>query len=181
MKNLLMSIWVFGVIKTIFGIAWTVTFWGVFCVFVLAACGTGTVSSPQGHGVFEPYFQKFEVQSVSHGRSTYGDSGIVIEMTDKLSSEEEGECNTGLGDWGIKIKESKWNTSSDTDKTILIAHELGHCLLDRTHKNETFNFEKGFTNIPKAPVSIMNADLMIATQFDADPDRYWDELFGGAQ
>ncbi len=39
----------------------------------------------------------------------------------------------------ITIDEESWNFMSEEQRVWLIFHEMGHCVLDRQHKNETTN------------------------------------------
>lgn len=148
-------------------------------IFFLQACGRGTIDSPSNHGVFEPYFQAFEEESIAHGRDTTGDTGISIQFVDSLSMEtnELGQCDKSMGR-SVSILRSGWGKASEVERTLLIAHELGHCLLNRQHRNDTYNIFIPLTFMdPVAPVSIMHPSLPTEEDFHYAEAKYWDELF----
>ena len=68
----------------------------------------------------------------------------------------------------ILIRESSWNTFSLRQREILIFHELGHCHLNRDHKDEEYkNFD----------LSLMNSLLIDQFDYQNYLDEYLEELF----
>ena len=68
----------------------------------------------------------------------------------------------------IKILESYWTRASDSQKKLLIYHELAHCYLNRPHKSELVN---------GIPVSIMYPSNIHREHFKAFESMYVEELF----
>jgi hypothetical protein len=143
----------------------------ILLALLLVGCGKGVTGPPQNHGVFEPYFQRFEQYSIEHNRSTYGDSAITIEFGDP------GENNAGKciyeGFRKIEIDRNVWSLDSDFQKEQLILHELGHCLLNRAHvpTSDTVN---------NVALSIMYPTTLNVHYNPATRKGYLNELFGGA-
>ena len=68
------------------------------------------------------------------------------------------------GDKEIQIDPNFWEFSNDAEKEELVFHELGHCILLRTHKT-TLN-SNGY------PVSIMSPDLIDGSYYAYWKTRY---------
>jgi hypothetical protein len=68
----------------------------------------------------------------------------------------------------VGISRSYWNKIDDVDRTILINHELGHCLLGRVHEEPE----------AKDPISsIMEPELIDEDEYLDNQDYYDEELF----
>lgn len=82
-----------------------------------------------------------------------------------------GECD--YNNLSIVVEHNHWNMSSDIHREILILHEMGHCVLERGHKNSYRN------DIDR----LIPSSLMGATNFVTDQNYikykwlYIDELF----
>jgi hypothetical protein len=68
----------------------------------------------------------------------------------------------------IKILESYWNGASESQKRLLIYHELAHCYLNRPHKIKLVN---------GVHVSIMYSSSLHGPNFRAFELMYIEELF----
>ena len=146
----------------------------VFVILFLSGCGKGTIESARDHGVFEPYFQKFETESLKAGRNTTGDNGIPISFGNPGDADgNTGYCFQGLNDFYIVVDQTQWQALDEPTRTMLIAHELGHCLLHRVHDASTIP-DSQFGKILK---TIMNAGLVPADVFQNRESYYWTELF----
>jgi len=69
----------------------------------------------------------------------------------------------------VQLSSSAWNNSSDTFKEMLLFHELGHCLLNRDHKNTRHSDGR--------PESLMASSLFSQSVYLAHRDEYLKELF----
>jgi uncharacterized lipoprotein YajG len=66
----------------------------------------------------------------------------------------------------IKIVKRTWKALSKKCRQVILLHELGHCELDRGHKNEVYN---------DVPLSIMNSKLK-CSKFKDFKHEYLHEL-----
>ena len=87
---------------------------------------------------------------------------------------EAGTCHRRpWGNW-IEINEKFWNSFNKTAKKYLLAHEIGHCMLDRDHDDEMIEFH-GIA----APKSIMHSTSSLAAEAALGlgaNEYYFDEL-----
>ena len=72
------------------------------------------------------------------------------------------------GQTEILIRESSWNTFSNSQREILIFHELGHCHLDRDHKDTTYK---------SIDLSVMKSLLINQFDYQTYFPEYMEELF----
>lgn len=128
-----------------------------------------------GHSIpaeFQPYVNSFVQDSVNQ------DHPVTINHLDiqfgQITNEQiEGQCNTGfLETPTILIQEDYWNTATEDEKTILMYHELGHCVLGRVHDN---NLTGDIFDIH--PISIMNWQTVSWQNFEEYKGKYLQELF----
>ncbi|MFK8009651.1 MAG: putative metallopeptidase [Saprospiraceae bacterium] len=124
---------------------------------------------------FEEYVQRFIDEGAARGvEIDFSDTGLLIEYSDRIVNGASGYCY--LGDHHIVIDKSEWPDLTDTQKEYLIFHELGHCELDRQHKNNQFD------NLLWQ--SLMRGDPLVGTQqnipvpyYGFRKNYYRDELF----
>lgn len=97
---------------------------------------------------------KLEIQVAS--LSSYG-SGVI------------GLCETGGGSRRVTFDPGFWNPGSETQRELLVHHELGHCVLYRAHKTDL---------LPSgAYASIMYPVIMSSSTYLNNYDYYQQELF----
>ncbi|MFK7775139.1 MAG: putative metallopeptidase [Saprospiraceae bacterium] len=124
---------------------------------------------------FEEYVQRFIDEGASRGvEIDFSDTGLLIEYSERIVEGASGYCY--LGQHHIVIDKSEWTALTDTQKEYLLFHELGHCELDRRHKNDQFD------NLLWK--SLMRGDPLVGTQqnipvpyYGFRKDYYRDELF----
>lgn len=87
---------------------------------------------------FEEYVQRFIIEAAARGMEIdFSDTGLLIEYSDRIVDGASGYCY--LGEHHIVIDKAEWTALTDTQKEYLIFHELGHCELNRRHKNDQFD------------------------------------------
>ena len=124
---------------------------------------------------FEEYVQRFIDEGAARGvEIDFSDTGLLIEYSDRIVDGASGYCY--LGEHHIVIDKSEWTALTDTQKEYLLFHELGHCELDRRHKNDQFD------NLLWK--SLMRGDPLVGTQqnipvpyYGFRKDYYRNELF----
>ena len=89
-----------------------------------------------------PYFQRFEEAGIERGFEVdLVVAGITGVIEDLDGEHVAGQCTT-FGNFRpgrITLDAEFWNRSSDLFKEFIIFHELGHCYLDRDHREDTFS------------------------------------------
>ncbi len=87
------------------------------------------------HPKFQIYVDRFIAEASSRGHQIdFSDSGLSIEFRDAVDTETGGVCR---GNHQIEIEKLYWEDLNDDQKEGLIFHELGHCELNRRHRNDT--------------------------------------------
>jgi len=148
----------------------------------LTACTKDSEERKGAHGVydvdptFEPFVQQFISEGAKRGKGIdFSDTSLKIELSDRELEFAGGFCY--LGQHHIVVNKSVWQGQGFDDyKTRLIFHELGHCELDRGHRNDRFE-----NNVWK---SLMRGDPLNQAErqipvpfFGFRKDYYIDELF----
>jgi hypothetical protein len=115
-----------------------------FLILFLLGCVSPVkkVTDPE----FTEYLQKFTK-----------DTGISVNIPVTFMSSDKyaGWCKKYSSGYKIiEIDYKYWNSSNENGKEQIIYHELGHCLLNKEHNNETMRHSKYPIEIP---VSIMNS------------------------
>jgi len=86
---------------------------------------------------FEPYVQEFIAEGAKRGKTIdFTDSGLLVEFSDVVVGGASGFC--WVGEHHVVIDKSEWTSLSENVRGFLLFHELGHCELDRGHRNEKF-------------------------------------------
>lgn len=96
------------------------------------------------------------------------DVSLSIEYA-QLPNDRAGQCRSSKH--LIEIKKKSWTRFTTEQKEHLIAHELGHCLLDRNHRNEL--------SISNEDISIMQGEKIGSFNLFSKKWKkyYYDELF----
>ncbi len=156
------------------------------CFFIFTACQDDAITdleevvTPEARtfpGVDErlwPFFLRFEDAAVERGFAVDLVTSRITGVIEDLEGEHvAGQCST-FGNFRpgrVTLDAEFWERSSDLFKEFIVFHELGHCFLDRGHR------EDAFTN--GRCVSIMRSGTLdcrdnynVATR-----SNYIDELF----
>jgi hypothetical protein len=97
-------------------------------------------------------------------------SKLIIEIEDKPSSFYIAYCSKVNNNQNPKIKMNRqfWSALNSSYREMLLFHEMGHCLLNRSHQgNDFYN-----------PSSIMNSSLFSEVYYRNNYDFFIRELFG---
>jgi hypothetical protein len=124
--------------------------------------------------VFKSYISEFE----AHARQQNGDQSflvgdIPINFGNTENDQYQGVCfQYTNGQKEILIRKVWWNSVNKKYQKSLLFHELGHCRLNREHKNETVNkLNRSYK------LSIMNAVIVSNVDYDKFESEYLYELF----
>lgn len=84
--------------------------------------------------VFQEFVDEFVEIAATFGQDIdFSDTGLSIQFRDVVDRGSSGVC---LGNHRIEIETVFWAGLTDDDRQGLIFHELGHCELNRPHRNE---------------------------------------------
>lgn len=125
------------------------------------------------HPKFQIYVDRFVEEAANRGHLIdFSDTGLKIEFRNAVDVETGGVCR---GNHHIEIEKFYWEDLTDADKEGLIFHELGHCELNRRHRNDTlpngeWSSRMRGTPIPEGMSAVINYS-------GVRRDYYIDELF----
>ncbi len=87
------------------------------------------------------YFDRFEEEAFNRGITTNLRTANITGLIDEIDEHRVlGQCNFAFRRFGsnlITIDEAFWNRSSDRGREFVVFHELGHCFLNRAHREDT--------------------------------------------
>lgn len=153
-------------------------------ILVIAGCGTFQTRQEPAPGIDEElveYVERFEM----YAKQFYGEewelppmnvdigstAGVPSNIPNCKTCRSVGWCITSRNGKPHRIMISKidWLFYSDVQREQLMFHELGHCVLDRDHRD---------TETPyKIPLSLMNKLMIDPGTYRENRDYYIDELF----
>ena len=116
-----------------------------------------------------PFIDPDAQQYVDEFQNQYGVSvNVPVTFTDKFDSGPMivGMCYTN---GSVSLLRSYWDDADDTQRHLLVYHELGHCVLNRQHREDTFKVigpydpSKGLYN----PVYFYPMSIMYPYTFDS--------------
>jgi hypothetical protein len=116
---------------------------------------------------FETYYSTF-VAYTNHGSNDliikFGDPKTISGKSNVVGLCQMGSQTTPI----VTIDQTFWNNTTEDLKQELIDHELGHCILNRQHRNDL---------LPNGnPSSIMNAYLFDPNVIKSNNNYYQNEL-----
>ena len=118
----------------------------VLALLLIAATACGKTAQERA----QQLLLKFEADAANYSLHVDTDVVEVIFMK-QLPRKNVGEC--WLSNQKILLLQSWWNHASAAEQEVLMYHELGHCMLNRTHR-DTHTGPLGF------PSSIMYYQLL---------------------
>jgi len=94
---------------------------------------------------------------------------IRLASLDTVGSSTIGLCQTGTNLRRVTFDPDYWDSQSETQRELLAHHELGHCVLYRSHRS---------TILPSGIyASLMYPTIMKGSIYLANYDYYQNELF----
>ncbi len=88
------------------------------------------------------YFERFETEGQARGFDVDLVASRISGVIEDLDGEHiAGQCTT-FGNFrpgSVTIDSEFWEASNDLFKEFIIFHELGHCYLDRDHREDAFS------------------------------------------
>lgn len=136
---------------------------------VISACGKPEINvDPE----LSPYYNKF-IQNGKNSGVDLSKRDITLRFVPTIKDEQQNGVILGVcyfEDNDVEINRESWDSLSIEKREALVAHELGHCILDRDHEDST-------DQLTGKKLSLMNAYLISTTDFTTKYDYYMRELF----
>lgn len=124
---------------------------------------------------FEEYVQEFIAEGAKRGKTiSFDDSGLRIQFTEFPLDGAAGFCR--LGRYDVEIDKANWFRFSERFRSYLLFHELGHCELDRLHRNDKFSDDTWKSILRGDPFKGIENRQPVA-YFGFRKEYYIDELF----
>ncbi len=118
------------------------------------------------------FFESFESEANLRGRNISLDNFRLSGYLVNLDNDVVGQCATlSNGEGQVRVDQIYWNRASPLERELLIFHELGHCILGRSH-DDTSNRDGVCQSMMNSGLGDCNARYNSATRED-----YLDELF----
>ncbi len=144
--------------------------------FVIGLCFISSCSREAIYEVdpaFEEYVQRFVDDAAKRGVVIdFSESGLRINFIRSISETAVGVCR---GDHLIEIEQEYWKGLNDSQREGLIYHELGHCELNRPHKNAKLKNGEWASRMRGAPIP--EGDNAVINYNGLRRTYYIDELF----
>ena len=110
--------------------------WIILSVFMLLACQNE--NNREIEKELDMYFSSFEAEALLRGLQFDTEDLVKDAYVESIVKDGVvGQCNSySDGSKTLVIDENYWERSSDDEKEYIIFHELGHCILERSHNDE---------------------------------------------
>lgn len=142
-----------------------------FC-FILIGCNSQLIAQKivSIDPVLDGYVENFIQIGHLEGHDIIIDN-LVLHFTANLGEEILGQCSLGVTP-AILISEYYWDALTEIEKTITVFHELGHCILLRSHDEVEINMG-GYV----VPQSVMYPYILEGEIYSTYWKYYTHELF----
>ncbi|MDW3646292.1 MAG: hypothetical protein R8P61_04440 [Bacteroidia bacterium] len=150
----------------------------LFVIF-LCSCEAPIVNI---ESLFTDYVDRFEEEAAARGINIdFSEEGIEILLVDSTTYLYAGYCDKDQTTHQITIQRNFWDNVTERDRERLLFHELGHCILNRSHKNGLTD-DREFLSIMQGSGS-QSQFFSVRNRFinysGFRKDYYLDELFDG--
>jgi len=141
----------------------------VFFLLTVVSCG----QAMRNTGLFEVYVEAFEKDAATLNRRLTINS-IEIKFGE-LNDKTLALCSLGVGTPLITVSQRLWNGLDETQRQLVIYHELGHCVLKKAHSNQELRLPG-----QRMKLSIMNQHPLDLTDYPQFRKDYLNELFNNS-
>ena len=164
----------------------------------LFATGCGHAQTVQIDPAVQPYVDRFVAASSTIYDSPVQIDDLIIVIADTLpvTGDSTGVCQTGFGITPtITLLKSYWESmdpelspNGDIGREALVFHELGHCVLARPHRNDTFYLVipatadslQSHTEYQESIMYYQADELLVDVDYyTQNREKYMSELFSG--
>ncbi len=144
----------------------------IWLLLAIACVAVGCGRKPElSLGEFAPYVHEFERLSVVYGNPSKIED-LVMSFDTPDSPQEQGWCRLSSDKSPyIGINRTSWDLMDETERKLLVFHELGHCIKLRKHTTSALGTGE--------PASLMNPYSIDAYTYSTLEGYYLQELFTG--
>lgn len=136
-----------------------------FSIFAVG-CGRAPVLDV---GEFAPYVARFEQSAAEQGAPVVVQD-LIIRYGAMQNPQERAACELTEGETPtIVVRQDTWARLPEAEREELLFHEMGHCVLMRTHEPEL--------KPEGIPASIMNPYMIRGAVYENNRSYYLRELF----
>lgn len=123
---------------------------------------------------FRPFVRSFEAEAAKRGIAfDFEETGLEILLGPTRVDNAAGVCR--FSDRSIEIEVTVWDNLSEAGREQLIFHELGHCVLDRRHRNVVLPNNEWGSIMRGSPIP---EDRGVAVNYSGQRKEYYiNELF----
>jgi hypothetical protein len=140
-------------------------------IFLVSACGRNVYQIDPS---FQPFVDSF-LKDMSTNRPDLNVPANLIVQFGPTPYNDEGECLTApFTTPTVNISQICWDNYTDLEKTVIIYHELGHCVLGRVHTS-VMNGQWPISIMNPVPMRVFGSD-----HFQLTETAYIQELFQNA-
>lgn len=132
-------------------------------IFIFTGCGKTVSIAPE----FQSFVDDFNASAASHNHS--GADNLIVEFGETSSKAAGATCYQTSGTPRIAVNEKTWNATSDSRRKEMLFHEMGHCVLNRSHTEDHLS--------DGCKASIMSASPVGDWCANHHADEYVTELF----
>ncbi len=149
----------------------------------LSACAKDHPSKIEIDPRAQPYVNAFVIDGEKVGHTVFI-TDLTVEISDDIPSTLNGRCYRDTNKTPrVVLRRSQWDFLSEFEQKMLVYHELGHCLLNRTHNDAAIIVEIPiFSTVKTRTVytSVMNHNASVMEYYYTDmhgEENYLHELF----
>ncbi len=156
-----------------------IVFFGAISLFLSCTDAGNETENPTAvydvDPTFEPCVQKFIQEGAQRGQNIdFTDSGLRVEFSELALPNSAGFCR--LGRYDVEIDKSNWFRFSEQFRSYLLFYELGHCVLNRRHRNDRFADDTWKSIMRGDPFTGIENRFPVA-YYGFREKQYLDELF----
>lgn len=133
-------------------------------IFIFTGCGKTLSIAPE----FQSTVDEFNQVAAQHGHN--GVDNLIVEFGQTSNKNAGATCYQDSGTPRVAVDEKTWNSASDKQRKEMMFHELGHCVLNRSHT-------EGRMADDNCKTSIMSASPVGEWCMNKHADEYMTELF----
>lgn len=119
----------------------------------------------------QPFVTQFKQDAEKYDRPL-SITNLTAQLSDRIEDPAVGECARDAGTPIVRISRTFWSSASDAAKTLILYHELGHCVLGRDHEDTLILND----SIPRSLMATRELNVAV---FVLHYDYYLCELFSG--
>ncbi|MBK6825202.1 MAG: hypothetical protein IPG87_20345 [Saprospiraceae bacterium] len=145
--------------------------WILFLLILFWSCNKDNVHIVDP--AFVAYLDLFQQEALNRGVDVRGELEMLNISFTSFDQNIAGQCQASKDAHTILMDSNYWNKATDIEREVLLFHELGHCILGRSHLDDK-TARSQCVSIMRSSSGICKMEYNANTRGD-----YLDELFMG--